>query len=287
MLKKYLKVQIMMRLTCKYLIFSVCFTVVVILSGCVNPYYTHYEDMLRKWPYARSFLQETPDEQSPKLVTSKDMRGDAFFMLEDGYILIGKSTFRSPPINEKKALIHAEKVGADVVLIKQEYVNTVTQSVPITEWMPDRTISTVETTTFKKNPSAPPQVFRREITQTLEGEAYIRYVPRSTEYYNHSATFWKKSKPSICGVLVHALDEDTKKRLQSNKGVIVKVVVNRSPAFFADILRGDIITTFNNKPVADPKDFFDKIRMPGGEYITLKIIRNDIPRDISFQLNPR
>ena len=124
----------------------------------------------------------------------------------------------------------------------------------------------------------------RVITHTIQGESYIEYVPETVDYYNYSATFWRKSIPLAFGVLVQALDEPTRQRLQTNRGVIVKVVVNRSPAFAADILRGDIITQFNGEPVNDPADFFAKIRAHAGQPVTVRIIRGSTTRDIALIL---
>ncbi|MBU0713430.1 PDZ domain-containing protein [bacterium] len=256
----------------------------IILAGCGNPFRLHYQNMLEKWPESKSLLTESQEGSVPKLITSQDMKKDIMTMLQNGYFLIGKVKFTSPPINEKQALDQAKEVGAEVVFVKRDYVTTRTESVPIAEWLPDKTITTTETSTYQKDPSVPPSTFKREITQTLEGELYTRYVPQSTDYYDYCATFWKKAKPLKFGVLVHALDEETKKLLQSNKGVVVKVVINKSPAFNADILRGDIITLFNNDPVADPGDFFEKIKTHAGQTITVKIIRDGKPKDITLTL---
>ena len=254
------------------------------IGGCVNPYAVHYQSMLEKWPGKESLLLENAEADTPKLVTSVDMENDSLRMLQNGYLLIGKATFKSPPIDEERALDQAVKVGADVVFVKKEYVATKTESVPVTEWLPDKKMTTTETSTYKKDPSAAPTVYNRQITQTLEGESYTRYVPRSTDYYTYSAMFWKKSKPLKFGVLVHPLDDAAKKRLQTNQGVVVRVVVDRSPAFYADILRDDIITHFAGQTIADPKDFFEKIKSHSGQTVTVKIIRNSTPKEISLTL---
>jgi hypothetical protein len=256
----------------------------IILAGCANPFRVNYQSTLDKWPGTKAMLMETPEADAPKLITSQDMKKDIMTMLQNGYFLIGKAKFRSPPINEEQALAQAKAVGADAVFIKQDYVNTKTESIPITELLPDKTITTTETSMFQKDPSAPPSIYQRETSQTLEGESYVRYVPRSTDYYDYSATFWKKSKPQIFGVLVRALNDETKKRLQSNRGVMVKVVVNKTPAYNADILRDDIITQFAGEPVADPDDFFEKVNTYAGQTITVKIIRDGKPKDITLTL---
>lgn len=88
----------------------------------------------------------------------------------------------------------------------------------------------------------------------------------------------------MLGVLVQPLDEATKKRLQSNRGVVVKVVVNKSPAYNADILRDDIITQFAGESVSDSNDLFDKIKKHAGQIVSVKILRDGTTRDITLTL---
>lgn len=255
-----------------------------ILTGCANPYRQHYRSMLERWPKSKSLLMETQEASEPKLITSENMKKDIMSMLQNGYFLIGKARFTSPPINEKQAFKQAREIGADVVFVKKDYVTTKTKSVSITEWLPERKVTTRETSTYQKDPSAQPSVYKREVIRTIEGESYTRYVPQSIDYYDYSATFWKKTKPLRFGVLARALDEETKKRLQSNRGVIVKVVVNKSPAYNADILLDDIIIQFAGETVAGPEDFFGKIRTHTGQTVTVKIIRDGKPKDIILTL---
>ena len=268
----------------KYYRFLPLILLVIIALGCANPFRQNYQSTLDKWPRARERLLDGPETSKPTIVTSSDLRTDSFDLLANGYVMIGKSKFVSPPINERHALAYAKEVGADVVLVNQEYVKTVTESVPITEWMPDRRITTRERSTFQTTPSSQPSVYQREITQTLEGESYTRYVQKNTEYFDYTATFWRKAKPHKFGVLVHGLDDAAKKRLQTNRGVVVRIVVNRSPAYYADILRDDIITHFNGSPVNDPEDFFEKIEANAGKEVAVKILRDGVSLDISLTL---
>jgi len=264
-------------------VYSLLGILAISFAGCANPYSQNYQSLLHR-PQTGSFLMQTSIALKPKIVTSTNMEADSLSMLENGYLLIGRAAFRSPPIDETQAIDHAQKVGAEIVLTKKEYVNTVTESVPITEWLPDQQTTVTEMSTFQTSPTAAPSIARRQITQTVQGEAYIQYVPQNVEYYNYSATFWKKIKPMKFGVFVQQLDNETKKRLQTNRGVIVKAVVRKTPAFNADILNGDIIVLFNNEPIADPEDFFAKIKANAGQEVTVKIIRDGTTRDITLTL---
>jgi len=264
---------------------SVIFIIAIIgLLSCANPYHRNYKSMLDRWPHVKMQLSDISEAPVPRLFTSKDLKIDSMNLLEDGYILIGKSAFKSPPINEEQAIKQAKEVGADIVLTKKEYVGTKTESIPITEYLPDKRSTTRAHSTFQTSPTAQPSIAITEVTQTVSGESYIQYVPKDTDYFNYSATFWKKSKPQIFGVLARNLDDETKKRLQTNRGVIVKVVVRKTPAYNADILKNDIITMFEGEPVSDTEDFFEKINKHAGKQVKIKIIRDNKPRDITVTL---
>ena len=63
--------------------------------------------------------------------------------------------------------------------------------------------------------------------------------------------------------------------MQRNSGVIVAVVVEGSPAYSADILKGDIILSINNEIVQSQEHFMQiNNKYPGGSTIALKIDRN-------------
>ncbi len=256
----------------------------LLLTGCANPYRANYVSTFDRWPGAAGLFDTAAAPAPPKLVAATDMQQDALALLESGYLMIGRATFRSARIDERQALALAQEVGADLVLASQEYMNTVTQSIPMTQWLPERRYTTTERVSYQPHPDSTPLISERTITQTIQGEAYVEYVPQTTDYYQYAATFWRKAKPMHFGVLVQRLDEATRQRLQTNRGVIVKAVVSRTPAFDADILRGDIITQFNGRPVADPQDFFAQVRAHAGQRVTVRLVRGSSTLDVPLTL---
>ena len=53
------------------------------------------------------------------------------------------------------------------------------------------------------------------------------------------------------GIIYDNLPQELKQKYKTNKGVIVNIVINDTPAFKNDILQGDIITKINGKTVYD------------------------------------
>lgn len=74
--------------------------------------------------------------------------------------------------------------------------------------------------------------------------------------------------------------------LQTNRGAAVRLVVDGTPAFNADLLVGDVITTIDGVAVPGAKVFNELIRERQGKLISLALIRRGQRIEKSVQLNP-
>jgi hypothetical protein len=266
------------------ILFVNCAFLLLFAAGCANPYRINYLSTVQKWPGDVANRLSKP-EGPPKLVTTEDVKKDAQTLLESGYVLLGKAKFRDKKLDESLALQQGKAVGAWVVLVANKYVNTVTESVPFSQWTPDQTTITSETTQIRHDSEKPPETIQRQTVQTVQGELQTSYVPENVEYYDYSACFWAKAKPPILGVLVQPLGDDLKKKFETNKGVSVFVVINGSPAFNADILKGDLLMSLAGEEITTPDQFFDIVARHAGQTVDLGIIRGDKSVDIRLKLN--
>ena len=241
------------------------------IAGCGNPYREHYLSTLEK-RNKDELASILPPSGPPKLVSSNDLIADSLKMREDGYLLIGRSKFRSGPIDEKQALDYAKQAGAEVVLVNHKYVNTVTESVPMGQWVPGQQIDHNETTVIQ-NGAATPTVIQKQSSTVVQGEFQTVYVEQNTDYYDYAATFWARAKTPIFGVLIKALDDKTKAQIGSNKGVLVRAVVNNSPAFDADILRDDVLMSLEGDAITGPDQFFDLVARNAGKTVPVELNR--------------
>jgi S1-C subfamily serine protease len=69
------------------------------------------------------------------------------------------------------------------------------------------------------------------------------------------------------------LNNDERRALQTNKGVVVRVVVDGTPAFDADLLVGDIITSVDGEVVSTSAAFNALFAGRKGKTVTIKFIR--------------
>jgi len=95
-------------------------------------------------------------------------------------------------------------------------------------------------------------------------------------------TYWVKRKPSLLGVSIKETDIPGK---AGYKGVLIVLVVKDSPAFNADIFKGDIIERVNDMPIADSAAFLDLLKANTGKVINISIIRGGQEIVKSVQLN--
>lgn len=239
--------------------------VLALLAGCVtNPYKTRYSPEIHKKVPKGEALVFAPSSGRPELLSSTDIKADAIQLLEQGYYPIGRSEFREQKIDGAAALRHARDIGADLVLVKQEHAGTGTYSVPVNDWQPDRRIITNETVASRNADGSSVALSERQTTTVIEGEYATHYELQSVDYYEHTAVYWRKLQPPRFGVYLAELDDATRKAIQSNKGVSVRAVVRRSPAFLADLFRGDVLRRVDGQEILGVEDFFEKIARKSG-----------------------
>lgn len=252
------------------------------LAGCANPYRDHYESTLERWPSGEA-ARLLPPTGPVEIVTSQDMRRDAVRMMENGYLLLGRSRFSGANADPGGARKQAEEIGAAVVLVATKYADSITETVPMTEYIPPREERYTESGYVQVSPDSG-YWYDREVTRTIAGEFQTAYVPQTTDYYEYAATYWAKAKPPIFGVLVRELSAEQRQELQSNRGVLVRAVIKGSPAFLADFLRDDVITSFAGEVVYDRDRFFELVTANQGQDVTVELLRHGEPRTVTVRL---
>lgn len=268
-----------------YCFLSFIMAIAILLFGCAgSAFKQHYESHSERQPSDAKSRLLPPPEGEARLLSSEDIRADAVRLMENGYLLLGRSKFVSKQIDPGSALKLAKEVGASVILVSEQYTNTVEDIVPVTEWIPAKQDTIVKTVVISDGRNNGRKVIRQAVVETTEGEFQTTYVPQSTDYYEYAATFWAKSKPPVFGVMVRPTDEETRQRLQSNHGLMVVAVIRDSPAFLADILRGDVIMKYANQDITSRRQFFDLVQANADKKIELQFERNGELKTMSVQL---
>ena len=260
----------------------ICFLVLVMLvSGCATPFAKYYHDNLGGVDITQmSSLIVSSD--TPRLEPGSEPESDLLKMTEDGYALVGYSSFNASEINIKGAMSQAKKIKASVVLFYRNYINTVSGNIPLT--LPDnKTVRTYGSGSGNHSGNvygyggsamySGRSTYSGSSTSTIYGTKTTN-IPYSVNRYDYFATYWVKSKPPSLGVRCNNLPPEVKKEIGSNKGVIILAVIKGTPAYNSDILRDDIIKRINDIEITNMKNFVNLIAKHKGEKVTFAIIRD-------------
>lgn len=249
----------------------------LVLTGCGNPYRLNYVNLLDRVPTKPSFA---PSTSSPRVVVSNTPREDAVRFIEDGYFPIGYVNFNSVKADEKLALAQAKEVGADLVVTSNQLTNTVTESVATPVYVGPETVR-VDEYGSARNAGVD---YSRNQTVTYEGHYQTEWVTQETAFYDQKALFLRRTTPPIFGAAVSPLPDELRAALQRNRGVLVRAVVKGSPAFRADLLKGDVLVGLEGEDVVEPGEFYRRIQSLAGQTVTLSVLRNGASINISVAL---
>ena len=188
-----------------------------------------------------------------------------------GYDSIGYSTFTSGrPEKEDGAIKQAQRVEADIVaLLNPEFSESVTRVVPVTTPTTQTTYSSGQATAYGNNGSV---TAYGTGTSTTQGST-TTYVPRTTNRYEYGAIYFVKGKFNF-GAYTRPLNDSERRRLETNSGLVILLVVDDTPAFKSDILPGDILLSGNGIPISN-EDVFSQIKTSNaGKTLNLLIDRD-------------
>lgn len=258
---------------------------ILFLGGCASGYKEFYK------PASPEFLQRVAAQRAgtpPAIpLVERAQPADSQTVLDAyakrGYVMIGSSLFNSGrPETDDAAIQQAKKVGADLVLIlNPKYTGSVTSAVPITT--PTTTTSYSSGTATAYGPGGPVTAYGTGSTTTYG--TTTNYIPMTVHRSDYGAVFFVKQRFEF-GAFTRDLNDTERQELQTNRGAAIRLVVDASPAFNADILVGDIITSINDLPVTNSQHLITLLQERKGQLVSLSLLRRGQRIEKSVQLNP-
>lgn len=261
----------------KYLYIGLC----LFFMGCINPYAKYYYDVARGIDITRV---ESTSTDEPKIFRGNAIETDNQTMLENGYSPLGYSSFNAGNVSENQAVIQAKDVHASVVIVYSKYTNTVSGLLPLT-------LPTTQTSTTSLSGS----VYGSGGSANYYGNAYTTtqgsrttYIPYNVNRSDYFATYWVKMKTPIFGVQVRELTPELRKQINSNKGLVIIAVIKNSPAFMADLFKGDILKKIGDVEIIDYNSFKQAGSKYTGKKVDVVILRDnqEIIKEITFNEKP-
>jgi len=230
--------------------FLACFTLVA--QADENWYAKHYQTQ------AKSQLISSQAEPVTELYIGKDRHEDNISMLEQGYDLMGTSSFEAADVPPEQALAHGREVKADKVLV---YI----------------------TKSRKKTPTGQMEFIREARKSGKElTEKDFQELPN----YRYYATYWAKLPAPLLGLHVIKLvpkDED----VAPSNGLNVIAVIQGSPAAQAGLQRGDVLLALDGKAVNRPEELAALVGELQGQLVPVAIQRDGEVKTLQAQINKR
>lgn len=238
----------------------------VVLSGCANNFAANYTSLANT-----SSPTYIPSNAPVQVIITEDLSNILSQYLRKGYLPVGKSEFQANGRQSKDDLKkQAIAVGAQVAIATREDLGSSTISMPITT---PSTSTTYSTSNYNIYGNKGINSIRGATTSTTYG-TQTNYIPLTINSGKYTAVFLAKFK-SKSGIIPFGLSDESKRKLQQNSGVMVGEVVENSPAYYANIIKGDIILDVDKKEVFGVDGFIKAIDDSNSNKVSLKILRNE------------
>ena len=188
----------------------------------------------------------------------------------NNYFIIGKNDFLGDREDDDFWIgILAESVGATTVIVNTRYEATTLYGEGDT--IPD----------FAKNLAA---TKGKVVPKSQVGNN------RSKDWYAHKLAYMSRRRTEHSNMIGMVLRELTaeEKQAHSGRGVMIAVVMAKTPAFYADLFNGDILIAINKRNF-DNKDQVTRILQqmgPRARKCTFRILRDGKEKNLVVDLNP-
>ena len=224
------------------------YLVATLLVGCANPYVQFYQGQSD----ARTIRGYDASIEDVKVYSTNDFDRDIPSLERKGFIVIGSSSFNASAhaVQQYQVIQQAQKVGAQLVLLSSKYSHTIQGAAPLT--LPQATTAYTTGNATAYGPAGLTNISSAATTTTYGTQTVM--MPYTIERADFTAVFMVKTKTRL-GIFVNELDASTRQRLQSNKGLMVRNVMEDSPAFDADILPGDVVLEISDEPLKSVDHF--------------------------------
>ena len=249
----------------------------LVLSGCANPYAQFYKGQSD----ARLMPGYIPSSEPVKIYGSDDIKRDMRNLMSKNYLPIGESSFNaaSSAASERQVLEHANKIGAQIVLVKSQYSHTLSGAMPLT--LPNTTTSYSSGTATAYGPGGTVTAYGSGTTTTYGTQTtMVPYTVQRSDFY---AMYFAKGRSKV-GFIPVPLDDETRRMLGTNSGIRVDIVKENTEAYDNDIIPGDIVLKFNDTQIRSVEHYLELVKVYSGNTVNLTIYRdgNVIVKTVPF-----
>jgi len=216
-------------------------------------------------------------EQEPQILGTDNFERDKKILRAKHYMPVGFSSFNGAYEGEHNIKNQARDLGATIVLINAKYTHTLTTTSPL--FLPTST-----TTHHSGSVMSSGALGTYQGTSTSYGTTVIPITSQEMRYDQTAMFFVKLDEKPKFGVVSFDLSPELKAKTERNMGALIYVVIEDSPAFYSNILEGDIliqiddIVIINAQQARDVMVSYDTSKRKS----VFKIIRNGKEHDITL-----
>ncbi len=214
-------------------------------------------------PYAAAYEQrrEAPAAAGAnvRIYRGSDQDADGQRLMEDGYDLLGSSSFVGSEVPPDQAVAHAKNIRADLVMVYSTRFGKIPHETKLDA--------------AKAKAKAPAEGVSEDAPkmQLIGGMEY------SYEYY---ASFWTKLPTPLLGLHVQDRAVDDK-----SPGVPVIAVIKESPAAVADIRKGDVVLRVAGVDIGNGDALINAVRSNAGKTVEIHYARGGVQLQKKVTLN--
>lgn len=234
----------------------------IMFTGCVKSGYNEfYIQAMPKEVFQegidKKYIILLKDNEEPQIYQSNNIEEDSAKVISNGYVPFSYSSFNGKYEDIENAKKQAKEVGAHIVLVKSDYTDTTNVSGAFV--MPDN-----RTTYSSGNINMNTNYNNNRYGYMGNSNTYGNYYGSSTTYgtqvvpystsirkYNQEAVYYIKidiSKYPLGIIKSEDITREERIKIGTN-GIKVKYILNNSPAYNSDLLRGDIIVKIDGEEI--------------------------------------
>ena len=214
-------------------------------------------------PYTKNYKTRMASPKAsltgePKIFRGQDRVADYQTLLEDGYDLLGYSSFEAADVPPEKLTEQAQKVNADLALVY--------------------TARSGETPASVKLDQA-----RDKLNKPGDEANEEAAKPANDKFYNYFASFWTRLPTPLLGVHVKQGQEEG----VPAKGLEVIAVIKGSPAAAAGLQKGDTLLRLGETQLDKPELLSQAAQRYAGQKADVVFIRMGAEQHQTVTLNAR
>ncbi len=222
---------------------------------------------------------------TPRVMTSSSLDADSEDLRARGYVLVGYAGLsggrvplnlirkKAAAVGAEIALVHASGTGEDVEYQAMTNYSRGGSGVAISSGFVTGAVGTTSIGATGIGTSV----------VTSPGSTQTQMVPYSQRRFDTQILCFRKLRAGALGLFLELIPPELRTRLQRNTGAYVVGVQDESPAFFANIVAGDIVTAINGVEVRTPAELSVQVGRAPTSPMHVALIRNGAVLEIEVK----